>query len=201
MPSADSTERLGMVPREYTVGSNPSAGASRVVILWRLRAAGGLLAISGVVSLVALILPWTYAYWPPDRHCPSCAPETQTPADAIARVFSGPHLPATVSVLGVADIVGLPLVFVVLGVGLLLRHQPMRVRWKVFVILAASLAYCSAYFLAAGMGLHYFGSTAVVRSEIGETAGMWAPLVAFTAGVVVPATRRARGSASDASRT
>ncbi len=171
-------------------GAGTSATAPSTVTLWRQRLAGVLLVSGAVVSIAALFLPWTYAYWPPDR-CPDCLPESRAPVDGLARVFSAPQGASPDSILWLAILVGLPLGFAVLGARLLARRGTVLLRWKVLVILAGIVAFCSTLLVAVLMAYTYVDSTAAVRTEVAERAALLAPLAVLFAGIVMPTRRRA----------
>lgn len=158
---------------------------------WRQRVAGLLLALGGLASLVSLLLPWTYAYVP---HAPSqcsCGPYTRTPLDGFGTAWhSGQNLwlPAVWTVL----LVGLPLMFVVVGARLLTRREALRLRWRLIILLASVLAFLVFGALAFIIGLTYIDAAALtVQTQPGETVALLAPLAPFLAGLLMP-TRRER---------
>ena len=159
---------------------------------WRQRTSGGLLAVGGGAVIVSYFLPWTYASWP-SAECSSCVPpETRAPADGFLNAF--PPLGQVESwfflALWLAVLIGLPLALLVLGVRLLARPQPHWLRWKVLVILASVISFCSAFLLAAVMALHYIDSTAAVRTEVGAYLAFLGPLAVLSAGIAMPSGRR-----------
>jgi NhaP-type Na+/H+ or K+/H+ antiporter len=88
-----------------------------------------------------------------------------------------------------AVLIGLPVALVVLGLRLLAQPRPVRLRWKVLVILASIIGICSAYLLSAVMALHYVDSGAHLRIEIGEYLALLASLAVLAAGSVLPSVR------------
>jgi hypothetical protein len=92
--------------------------------------------------------------------------------------------------LWMAVVIGLPLALLALGVRLFVRPQPVRLRWKVLVILASVLSFCSAYLVAVVMAFHYIDSAPpVVRTEVGEYLAFLAALAVLAAGSVMPSKR------------
>lgn len=192
-PTAFAPQERDAMSEDPMAGSGASATAPSAVTPWRQRLAGVLLVTGTVLSIVALFLPWTYASWP-SAECSSCVPETRAPADGFLNAF--PPLGQVESwfflAIWLAVLIGLPLALLVLGVRLLARRRAVRLRWKVLVILASIVAFCSTFLLAAVMAFHYIDSTAAVRTEVGEPAALLAPLAVLLAGMVMPTHRGAR---------
>jgi hypothetical protein len=161
------------------------------VTRWRQRIAGGLLAVGGGAVIVSYFLPWTYASWP-SAECSSCMSETRAPADGFLNAF--PPLGQVESwfflAIWIAMLIGLPLALLVLGIRVLTRPQPVRLRWKVIVILASVIGFCSALLLAALMALHYVDSPPpLLHIEIGAYLAFLGPLAVLGAGSVMPSKR------------
>lgn len=169
----------------------PATGASQMsdsAAPWRRPLAGVFLLLGGLAALVSLVLPWTYAYLPQAPSQCDCGPYTRAPLDSLGtalRLTTNIWLPAVWTVL----LVGLPLLFVLLGVRLLARRQALHLRWKVIVPIASVISFLVFGLLAAVMGLSYIDSALTVQTQPAETIALWAPLPAFLAGLLMPVRR------------
>jgi hypothetical protein len=88
---------------------------------------------------------------------------------------------------------GVPLAFALAGISLLFSRQPVRVWWRVLLILTAMLFLGAVYFLEIGFGLQHFGDP-VVTGDVGaaEWVALAAPAAVVLAGVLMPGRVRTR---------
>lgn len=158
---------------------------------WRQRIAGGLLIVGGAIFIASYFLPWQYAYWPP-AECPSCGDQMRAPADGFLNIFAPLWAPEAVflDAVSLAILIGLPLALAALGVRLLVRRQPVRLRRKVLVIVAGILGICAAYLFTVVIAARYAGlGPPELRDEIGKYLAFLASLAVLAAGSVMPTKR------------
>lgn len=182
--------------------SVPAAASDpSIVARWRRRIAGGLLLVAGIALLASYFLPWSSGAQVPGRDtCPTCMPEVFTHTAWSLISPAAVHWENTVRdlthgnasfllayTLAVCFQLVVPVAFVVLGWRLLTRATPVRLRWRVLVVL-----YCVPELLVAWalLDITMWDSLVSLSPAIGFYLACAAVMGFFVAGLLMPHTRR-----------
>lgn len=107
----------------------------------------------------------------------------------LTNALAGPGIKPPFLLLWLLVEIVLPLGLLVFGVRLLVRAQPVRLRWKVLALVGSIIAFCTMILYVTGLSLTYLDSASTVHGEIGEILAQWATLGMLSAGIVMPRER------------